>query len=105
MEKITKKSVLTKVVEGVALSEDEIAVVKKMIEGLAKKSSKAQVANEAVKAEIAKVLTAEPKTAKAIAEAAGIESTNKVASLLRQMEGVIVTEGKGKNPKQYAIAE
>ena len=107
MEKITKKSVLTKVVEGVALSEDEIAVVKKMIEGLTKKSSKptkAQVANEAVKAEIAKVLTAEPKTAKAIADEVG-ESTNKVAALLKQIEGVIVTEGKGKNPKTYSIAE
>lgn len=107
MEKITKKSVLTKVVEGVALSEDEIAVVKKMIEGLAKKSSKptkAQIANEAVKAEIAKVLTAEPKTAKAIADEVG-ESTNKVAALLKQIEGVIVTEGKGKNPKTYSIAE
>lgn len=107
MEKITKKSVLTKVVEGVALSEDEIVVVKKMIEGLEKKSSKptkAQIANEAVKAEIAKVLTAEPKTAKAIADEVG-ESTNKVAALLKQIEGVIVTEGKGKNPKTYSIAE
>lgn len=107
MAKITKREVLTKVVEGVALSEAEVEVVKGMIESLAKKSSKptkAQVANEAVKAEIREVLTAEPKTAKAIAEAVG-ESTNKVAALLKQIEGVIVTEGKGKNPKTYSIAE
>ena len=107
MAKITKREVLTKVVEGVALSEAEIEVVKGMIESLAKKSSKptkAQVANEAVKAEIREVLTAEPKTAKAIADEVG-ESTNKVAALLKQIEGVIVTEGKGKNPKTYSIAE
>ena len=106
--KITKKEVLTKVVEGVALSEAEVEVVKGMIASLEKKSSKptkTQIANEGVKAQIAEVLTTEPQTAKAIADAAGIQSTNKVASLLRQMEGVIVTEGKGKNPKTYSIAE
>ena len=82
MAKITKRDVLTK-----AMGMDFT-----------------QVANEAVKAEIAKVLTAEPKTAKAIADAVG-ESTNKVAALLKQIEGVVVTEGKGKNPKTYSIAE
>ena len=108
MAKVTKKDVLTKVLGWNELSEDEVAVVQGMIAGLDKRSAKptkAQVANEGVKAKIAEVLTTEPQTAKAIADAAGIESTNKVASLLRQMEGVIVTEGKGKNPKTYSIAE
>ena len=108
MAKVTKKEVLTKVVNGEALTEVDIEVVQGMIASLEKKSSKptkTQIANEGVKAQIAEVLTTEPQTAKAIADAAGIESTNKVASLLRQMEGVIVTEGKGKNPKTYSIAE
>jgi ABC-type Zn uptake system ZnuABC Zn-binding protein ZnuA len=106
MAKITKRDVLTKAM-GMDFTEDEIEVIKGMIAGLDKRSAKptkAQVANEAVKAEIRKVLTAEPKTAKAIAEAVG-ESTNKVAALLKQIEGVVVTEGKGKNPKTYSIAE
>ena len=107
MAKVTKKEVLTKVVDGVALTDEDIEVVKGMIESLAKKSSKptkTQVANEGVKAEIAKILSTEPKTAKAIADEVG-ESTNKVAALLKQIDGVIVTEGKGKNPKTYSIAE
>ena len=105
----TRKEVFTKAMALTdVFSAEEIEVFKKAIASLDKRSSKPtklQIANEAIKAEIREVLTAEPKTAKAIADAAGIESTNKVASLLRQMEGVIVTEGKGKNPKTYSIAE
>ena len=105
---MTKREVFTKAMALTdVFSAEEIAVFEKAIASLDKRSSKptkAQVANEAVKAEIAKVLSAEPKTAKAIAEAVG-ESTNKVAALLKQIEGVVVTEGKGKNPKTYSIAE
>ena len=104
---MTKREVLTKAVAMDGFTVEEKEVLTKMIAGLDKRSSKptkAQIANEAVKAEIREVLTAEPKTAKAIAEAVG-ESTNKVAALLKQIEGVIVTEGKGKNPKTYSIAE
>ena len=104
---MTKREVLTKAVAMDGFTAEEKEVLTKMIAGLDKRSSKptkAQIANEAVKAEIREVLTAEPKTAKAIAEAVG-ESTNKVAALLKQIEGVIVTEGKGKNPKTYSIAE
>ena len=105
---MTKREVFTK---DIALTDvfsaEEIEVFKKAIAGLDKRSSKptkAQIANEAVKAEIAKVLSVEPKSAKVIADAVG-ESTNKVAALLKQIEGVVVTEGKGKNPKTYSIAE
>ena len=107
MAKVTKKDVLTKVLGWNELSEDEVAVVQGMIAGLDKRSAKptkAQVANEGVKAKIAEVLTTEPQTAKAIAEAVG-ESTNKVAALLKQIEGVVKVEGKGKNPATYAYAE
>ena len=105
---MTKREVFTKAMALTdVFSAEEIAVFEKAIASLDKRSSKptkAQVANEAVKAEIAKVLSTEPKTAKAIAEAVG-ESTNKVAALLKQIGGVVVTEGKGKNPKTYSIAE
>ena len=104
---MTKREVLTKAVTMDGFTAEEKAILTNMIEGLNKRSSKptkAQIANEAVKAEIRKVLSAEPKSAKVIADAVG-ESTNKVAALLKQIEGVVVTEGKGKNPKTYSIAE
>lgn len=103
----TRKEVFTKAMGMDAFSAEEKEVFAKAIASLDKRSSKptkAQVANEAIKAKIAETLTAEPQTAKAIAEAVG-ESTNKVASLLKQIDGVIVTEAKGKNPKSYAIAK
>ena len=104
----TRKEVFTKAMSLTdVFSAEEIEVFKKVIASLDKRSSKptkAQIANEAIKAEIREVLTAEPKTAKAIADEVG-ESINKVAALLKQIEGVIVTEGKGKNPKTYSIAE
>ena len=104
---VTKRDVLTKVLNGEALVPEEIEVVQKMIEQLDKKSSKptkAQIANEAIKDEIKAVLGAEGKTAKDIADEVG-HSTAKVAALLKQIEGVVKTEGKGKNPKTYSIAE
>ncbi len=86
----TKREVLTKVVDGVALTEEELAVVKKMIEGLDKKSSKptkAQIENVGVKNDIlAVVADGHARTAREIAEEVG-QSTNKVASLLRAMVG------------------
>jgi predicted transcriptional regulator len=107
MAKVTKKEVLTKVVDGIALTDEDIEVVKGMIESLAKKSSKptkAQVANEGIKAEIAEFLTSKPVTAKEIADALGI-STNKVAALAKQIEGVVIVPAKGKHPSTYAIGE
>ena len=104
---MTKREVLVKVVAGEALNAEEVKVVEKMIEQLDKKSSKptkAQIANEGIKDEIKAVLGAEGKTAKDIAEEVG-QSTAKVAALLKQIEGVVKTEGKGKNPATYALAE
>lgn len=104
---MTKREVLTKAVAMDGFTAEEKEVLAKMIAGLDKRSSKptkAQIANEAVKAEIREALTAEPMTAKAIADAVG-ESTNKVAALLKQIEGVVKVEGKGKNPATYYIAE
>lgn len=105
--KVTKKDVLTKALD-MEFTNEEKEVIQKMIDGLEKRSSKptkAQVANEGVKLAIVEVLTGTdtPLSAKAIAEAVG-ESTNKVAALLKQIEGVVKTEGKGKNPATYAIA-
>ena len=67
--------------------------------------SKSQIANEAVKAEIAKVLTEEPQTASEIGQKCEI-STQKASSLLSRMDGLKVTEvkvkGKGK-VKGYSL--
>ena len=66
--------------------------------------SKSAIANEPIKAEIVKVLTHEPMTASAVAEQVGI-STQKASALLRQIEGLEVTEvkvkGKGKVKGYY----
>ena len=67
--------------------------------------SKSQIANEAVKAEIVKVLTEEPQTASEIAQKCEI-STQKASSLLSRMSDLKVTEvkvkGKGK-VKGYSL--
>lgn len=105
---MTKREVLTKAVAMDGFTAEEKEVLTKMIAGLDKRSSKptkAQVANEAIKAEIREVLTAEPKTAKEIAEAVG-ESTNKVAALLKQIDGVEKVKGeKSKDAARYKIAD
>jgi len=66
--------------------------------------SKSAVANVPIKAEIVKVLTNEPMTASAVAEQVGI-STQKASALLRQIDGLEVTEvkvkGKGKVKGYY----
>ena len=87
-------------------AEKEIA---KMDERNAKRKatpSKKSEANEPIKAEIVKILTEEPITASAVAEKVGI-STQKASALLRQIDGLTVTEvkvkGKGK-VKGYALA-
>lgn len=67
--------------------------------------SKAQIANEAVKAQILGVLTDEPQTASEIAVKCEI-STQKASSLLARMDGLNVTDvkvkGKGK-VKGYSL--
>ena len=92
--------------EVVAMALNEID---KMDERNAKRrntASKKAKENEPIKAEIFKVLTDEPMTASMIAEAVGI-TTQKASALLRQIDGLTVTDvkakGKGK-VKGYAIA-
>ena len=81
--------------------------INKMNERNAKRKStpsKTAIANEPIKAHIVEVLTDTPQSASEIAEKVGI-STQKCSALLRQIEGLTVTEikvkGKGK-VKGYA---
>lgn len=67
--------------------------------------SKRALANEPIKAEIVKVLTHDAQSASEIAEKVGI-STQKSSSLLRQIDGLTVSElkVKGRKVKGYALA-
>lgn len=92
--------------EVVEMAQNEIV---KMDERNAKRKntpSKTALANEPIKASIVEVLTHEPQSASEIAEKVEI-STQKCSALLRQIEGLAVTEikvkGKGK-VKGYALA-
>ena len=92
--------------ELVLFAENEI---NKMNERNAKRKStpsKTAIANEPIKAQIVEVLTETPQSASEIAEKVGI-STQKCSALLRQIDGLIITEvkvkGKGK-VKGYALA-
>ena len=59
----------------------------------ASKPSKRSLENEPIKAKILEVLTSEPKVASEVAELVGI-STQKASALLRQIDGLEVTEVK-----------
>ena len=92
--------------EVVAMAQNEIV---KMDERNAKRKntpSKTAIANEPIKAHIVEVLTDIPQSASEVAEKVEI-STQKCSALLRQIEGLAVTEikvkGKGK-VKGYALA-
>ena len=83
--------------------------IEKMNERNAKRAatpSKKAVANEPIKAEIVKVLSDTPQSASEIASKVEI-STQKASALLRQIDGLTVSElkvkGKGK-VKGYALA-
>ena len=111
MTKMTKREFFEAVMalenvdaELVLFAEQEI---EKMNERNAKRKntpSKTAIANEPIKAHITEVLTDTPQSASEIAEKVGI-STQKCSALLRQIEGLTVTEikvkGKGK-VKGYA---
>ena len=113
MTEMTKREFFVAVMETENIDEElklfaekEIA---KMDERNAKRKntpSKTAIANEPIKAHIVEVLTHEPQTASAVAELVGI-STQKASALLRQIDGLTVTEvkvtGKGK-VKGYALA-
>lgn len=82
--------------------------IEKMNARNAKRSStpsKRSLANEPIKEEIVKVLTHDAQSASEIAEKVGI-STQKSSSLLRQIDGLAVSElkVKGRKVKGYALA-
>lgn len=108
---MTKREFLEMVING-NMSEEVTDFAKGEIEKMnarnAKRSatpSKTAIANEPIKAEIGTLLTDEPKTASEIAHEVGI-SVQKCSALLRQMDGLTVTEvkvkGKGK-VKGYSL--
>lgn len=109
---MTRREFLEKVINESANEEiknfakDEIAKMDARNAKRASTPSKRAVENEPIKAEIVKILTDEPKTASEIAESIGV-SVQKASALLRQIEGLAVSEvkvkGKGK-VKGYAIA-
>jgi len=110
---MTNREFYTAIVNG-TINEDVIAHASSAIEKLdernakrASKPSKRSIENESVKAKILEVLTSEPKVASEVASLVGI-STQKASALLRQIEGLEVSEvkvpKKGKQ-KGYALAE
>ena len=110
---MTNREFYTAIVNG-TITEDVIAhasdAIAKLDERNAKrasKPSKTALANEPIKVKILEVLTTEPKIASEVAELVGI-STQKASALLRQIEGLEVSEvkvpKKGKM-KGYALAE
>lgn len=92
--------------EVVAMAQSELVKMDERNEKRKNSPSKTAIANEPIKAQIVEVLTHEPLTASDVANAVGI-STQKASALLRQIEGLTVTEvkvkGKGK-VKGYALA-
>lgn len=108
---MTRREFLEMVIEGKVTDEMKNfanSEITKMNDRNAKRKaspSKTAIANEPIKAEIVKGLTNEPKTASEIAKEVGI-STQKASALLRQIDGLTVTEvkikGKGK-VKGYSI--
>lgn len=101
---MTKREFCMAVKELEGCTDEMREVADKIIATLDKKSSKptkAQVENEGFKAQIAEYLGNEPQTARQIAEGVGL-STNKVAALLRQMDGIEKIPGeKSKDAPRY----
>lgn len=93
--------------EVVAMAMDELVKMDERNARRKGKPSKNALANEPIKAHILEILTDTPMVASAVAEEVGI-STQKASALLRQIDGLVVTEvkvkGKGK-VKGYALAE
>lgn len=104
---MTKREFIEMAMEFEGATEEFKAKGAEMLKGLEKrntKPTKAQIANEGIKDEIAEVLEGKAMTAKEIADAIG-QSTNKVASLLRQMPVEKVAGEKAKDAPKYRIAE
>ena len=104
---MTKREFIEMAIEFEGATEEFKAKGLEMLKGLEKrntKPTKAQIANEGIKDEIAEVLEGKAMTAKEIADAIG-QSTNKVASLLRQMPVEKIAGEKAKDAPKYRIAE
>ena len=112
MYTMTRREMFEAIVNGnvteeiVAMAQSELVKMDERNEKRKNSPSKTAIANEPIKAQIVEVLTTEPLTASDVANAVGI-STQKASALLRQIEGLTVTEvkvkGKGK-VKGYALA-
>ena len=93
--------------EVVAMAQNELVKMDERNARRKNKPTKNALANEPIKAQILEVLTDTPMVASAVAEAVGI-TTQKASALLRQIDGLTVTEvkvkGKGK-VKGYALAQ
>lgn len=109
---MTKREMFEAIING-NVNEEIIEMAKneivKMDEKNAKRKntpSKTALANEPIKAKIKEVLTSEPQSASEVAEKVEI-SVQKASALLRQIDGLAVSEikvkGKGK-VKGYALA-
>lgn len=109
---MTKREMFEAIING-NINEEIIEMAKneivKMDEKNAKRKntpSKVAIANEPIKAKIKEVLTSEPQSASEVAEKVEI-SVQKASALLRQIDGLAVSEikvkGKGK-VKGYALA-
>ena len=110
---MTNREFYTAIVNGtineevISHASDAIAKLDERNAKRASKPSKKSLENEPIKAKILEVLSTEPKVASEVAELVGI-STQKASALLRQIEGLEVSEvkvpKKGKM-KGYALAE
>ena len=104
---MTKREFIETAMKFEGATEEFKAKGEEMLKGLDKrntKPTKAQIANEGIKGEIAEVLAGKELTAKEIADAVG-QTTNKVAALLRQMPVEKVAGEKAKDAPKYRIAE
>jgi hypothetical protein len=105
---MTKREFYVAVKELEGCTDEMREVADKCLAQLDKKSSKptkAQLENEGYKAQIVEYLGTEPQTAREIAEGVGL-STNKVAALLRAIEGIEKIPGeKSKDAPKYRKAE
>lgn len=95
---MTKKEVFTKAMNMFEVGSEEYAVMEKAIAQLNKRSdkpTKAQIANQAIKADIAEYLENAPDgaTARQIADDLGL-SVNKVAALVKDIKGIVKVPGK-----------
>ena len=108
---MTKREMFEAIVTGnitdevIKMAEREIVKMDEKNEKRRNSPSKTALANEPIKAKIREILTTTPQSASEIAEKVEI-STQKASALLRQIDGLTVTEikvkGKGK-VKGYAV--